>query len=236
MPSVNAGSANGDRPPDQLVERRERRRAHPEDARRALLQSPVLPEVEAAQRGGEGEAREGGQDEPDVERRGRRRRTRVRAGSPPPAGRPASTKQRGGERHHGEAEQPERRPAAPDQVRRRRTSRRRGSASRPRIPHGKPSALDGLRDEQRGLREPAEAHAPDRVPDEPARPDRLADVGERGLRVAGERRPERGGAQLRPSGHLLALGLLLRPRSPCVRRASSASSATSRSSRASLNE
>src|SRR5207253_9992395 len=66
-----------DRAPPERLERLERRQPEAEDVRRAPLQPTLLPEVEAGQRRGQGEAGERSEDEADVEREEERSRIRV---------------------------------------------------------------------------------------------------------------------------------------------------------------
>ena len=89
--------------------------AQPQQAGVALLQPPLLPEVEAGEPGRE---RQPGEARRASGRRGGRAASRpcrrVDTPVPPPA--QAATSSAAGERHHREAEQPVARRAAPDQV------------------------------------------------------------------------------------------------------------------------
>ena len=143
------------------VERLERRQPEPQQPGVALLEAALLPEVEAGEAGGERQPGEPGEHQPDVEReqpaRGvRGRDARAAAG-------PRGDEQRGGERHHGEAEQPVARRAAPDQVGADDEPDEEVERAGPGAP-GEPVAVERLRDQQRRLREPADAHAPDAEP------------------------------------------------------------------------
>ena len=79
------------------------------------LEPPLLPEVEGREAGGEREAGEGREDQPDVE--GEERVTELAAPRVPgPAAQPGDREEHRRKRHDHEAEEPEGRPAAPDEV------------------------------------------------------------------------------------------------------------------------
>src|SRR5439155_18694137 len=90
--------------------------------------------------------------------------------------------QDGRERHHGEAEQPAARPATPDEV----DADDEPDKEVQRAGPGRPREALGARsldDEQAGLEQPADAHAPGRQAAGGAWTTRIPRVGDRGLAV-----------------------------------------------------
>ena len=161
-PDENPGRQDDER--DRAV-RAERRSSDSSGGRRrrsrlgvALLQTALLPEVEARQPGRHREACEPGEHEADVERKEPARRVFGRD-SRSAAG-PRGDEKRRRERHDGEPEEPVARRAAPDEVRADHEPDEQVERARPRSP-GESVAVERLRDEERGLREPAHPDAPD---------------------------------------------------------------------------
>ena len=163
---------------------------------RAPLEAPLLPEVERGERGGEREAREGGEHEADVE--GEEEAPVVGVPRRPgAAARVREREQRRRGRDDREAEEAEARPAAPDEVRADDEPHEEVEHAAPARPREAVRAR-GLDDEQRGLDEPAEPHAPGREAARQAGPPRLAHERERGLAIGEERGPEQKLSQRAP--------------------------------------
>ena len=169
------------------VERLERRQLEPQQPGVALLEATLLPEVEAREAGGERQPGEAREHQPDVEREQPAGRVRGRdAGA---AAGPRGNEQRDGKRHHREAEHPVARRAAPDQVGADDEPDEEVQRACPGAP-GEAVAVEHLRDQQRRLGEPADAHAPDAEPGRIPRAAIGAGVGDRRLAVADQRRPD----------------------------------------------
>ena len=178
----------GDRAAEERLEGDERRRAEAQNRRAAPLQLALLPEIERGERGGERQAREPGQHEADV-RDQEQRRVAALARAVHASRGVRDRQQQRRERHHDEPEQPEPRPAAPDQVRADDEPDEEVERPGPRVPR-KAVRARRLRDEERRLHEPADAHAPGREPAHRAGPPRVARVRDRSLAVREQRRPE----------------------------------------------
>ena len=157
-PSVSAGSEKRTVRDGEAVERRERRRRPAQDRHLAPLEPPLLPEVEGGDRGGEREPGERGEHEADVQHEEDVRVVAPRSGTGA-AARARDDEQRGSERHDREAEQPVR--LAHTEIHGDDEPHEEVERPGPRSPRESVLAR-GLDDEQRGLREPAEPHAPDR--------------------------------------------------------------------------
>ena len=127
----------------------------------AVLQPALLPEVQPGEPGCEGQPRKSREHQPDVQ--GEQAACRVARRDAGAAAGPGGDEKRGGERHHGEAEQPVARGAAPDQVRADDEPDEEVERAGPGAP-GKPVRCRGPARSEGRLREPADAYAPDAEP------------------------------------------------------------------------